>query len=233
MILSRIIEHFKKQHWMAIFLDFVIVVVGVYLGIYLGNVRDAQNYRIETRQSLHALESEMRADLKRLDEIIAFQTQKAAEQHRVITLLSAAHLDNEEVNRLFERAVGDNDTFYPNSSAYQAMKTRGYLAALPDPALRLELSRLFERDYARQEINAEYYDQQIFEFSDRFLASCWDRVSHKLMPSSKNCRIILRNGILVVRDQGDFYVKLLTGTVRPELTRSLHLIDTFQEKPAP
>lgn len=233
MILSRVIEHLKHEHWTAIFIDFVIVVTGVYLGIYLGDVRDARNFTIETRQSLQALESEMRADLKRLDEIIAFQTRKDAEQHRAVTLLSADHLNNEELNRLLEKTVGDNDTYYPNTSAYESMKTRGYLAALPDAALRLELTRLFERDYNRQEINAEYYDQQVFQFSDTILAKCWDRVGHKMMPGTKNCAILLRNGILVIRFQGDFYLNFLAGTIRPEIIKSLAMIDAFEGNTAP
>jgi len=33
MILRRVIEHLRQQHWMAVFLDFVIVVVGVFIGL--------------------------------------------------------------------------------------------------------------------------------------------------------------------------------------------------------
>jgi hypothetical protein len=33
MILSRVIEHMKKQHWTAIAIDFFIVVFGVFIGI--------------------------------------------------------------------------------------------------------------------------------------------------------------------------------------------------------
>ena len=33
MILRRIIAHFRKQEWTAIALDFVIVVVGVFVGL--------------------------------------------------------------------------------------------------------------------------------------------------------------------------------------------------------
>ena len=33
MILRRVIAHFRKQEWTAIAIDFVIVVVGVFMGI--------------------------------------------------------------------------------------------------------------------------------------------------------------------------------------------------------
>lgn len=37
MILRRVIEHFRKQEWTAIAIDFVIVVVGVFVGIQVSN----------------------------------------------------------------------------------------------------------------------------------------------------------------------------------------------------
>ncbi len=37
MILRRVIAHFKKQEWTAIFLDFLIVVLGVFVGLQVSN----------------------------------------------------------------------------------------------------------------------------------------------------------------------------------------------------
>ncbi len=41
MILRRIIAHFRKQEWTAIGLDFLIVVVGVFLGLQVNNWNEA------------------------------------------------------------------------------------------------------------------------------------------------------------------------------------------------
>lgn len=42
MILRRVIEHVKAQNWTAVALDFVIVVVGVFIGIQVANWNDAR-----------------------------------------------------------------------------------------------------------------------------------------------------------------------------------------------
>lgn len=42
MLLRRIIEHVKAQNWTAIAIDFVIVVVGVFIGIQVSNWNDAR-----------------------------------------------------------------------------------------------------------------------------------------------------------------------------------------------
>lgn len=45
MLLRRVIEHFREQAWTAIMLDFVIVVVGVFVGIQVSNWNDARRDR--------------------------------------------------------------------------------------------------------------------------------------------------------------------------------------------
>ncbi len=50
MILRRVIAHFRKQEWTAVALDFVIVVVGVFIGIQVANWNDGRaEYRKETK----------------------------------------------------------------------------------------------------------------------------------------------------------------------------------------
>ena len=37
MLLHRVINHVRAQHWTAVLLDFVIVVVGVFIGLQVDN----------------------------------------------------------------------------------------------------------------------------------------------------------------------------------------------------
>lgn len=46
MILRRVIAHFRKQEWTAIFLDFVIVVVGVFVGLQVSNWNAARQAQV-------------------------------------------------------------------------------------------------------------------------------------------------------------------------------------------
>ena len=45
MILRRVIEHLRKQEWTAIAIDFVIVVVGVFVGMQVTNWNEARANR--------------------------------------------------------------------------------------------------------------------------------------------------------------------------------------------
>ena len=53
MLLRRIIEHVKTQNWTAVALDFVIVVVGVFMGLQLGNWNE---HRIDQQRAENYLE---------------------------------------------------------------------------------------------------------------------------------------------------------------------------------
>ena len=58
MILSRVIEHFRKQEWTAITIDFVIVVVGVFIGIQVSNWNAARAERARAAILVERLERE-------------------------------------------------------------------------------------------------------------------------------------------------------------------------------
>lgn len=64
MILRRLIEHVKKQHWTAVFLDFIIVVMGVFLGIQLGNWNEANAAKARETELLTELREEIETSIR-------------------------------------------------------------------------------------------------------------------------------------------------------------------------
>jgi hypothetical protein len=63
MILRRVIDHFREQEWTAIAIDFVIVVVGVFVGIQVSNWNADRIDRIKARAYLERIRSDLDADL--------------------------------------------------------------------------------------------------------------------------------------------------------------------------
>jgi hypothetical protein len=62
MILSRVIEHVRKQHWTAVFLDFVIVVLGVFVGLQVNNWNAARQRAADSRIYTERLLRDVRAE---------------------------------------------------------------------------------------------------------------------------------------------------------------------------
>jgi hypothetical protein len=61
MILRRVIAHFKKQEWTAIAIDFLIVVVGVFVGLQVNNWNIAQAEQRREAAYLQRLHSDFEA----------------------------------------------------------------------------------------------------------------------------------------------------------------------------
>ena len=58
MLLRRVIEHVRAQNWFAVFLDFVIVVVGVFIGIQVANWNASRIEQSQSRDLLARMMSE-------------------------------------------------------------------------------------------------------------------------------------------------------------------------------
>ncbi|MEM9014354.1 MAG: DUF6090 family protein [Pseudomonadota bacterium] len=67
MILRRITEHVKAQNWTAVALDFVIVVVGVFIGIQLGNWNEARSLEAQEDVFLRELKEEIRHNVAQIE----------------------------------------------------------------------------------------------------------------------------------------------------------------------
>lgn len=67
MLLRRITEHVKAQNWFAVAIDFVIVVVGVFIGIQVSNWNEACSDRLSEREIVDAIADDIRRERKELD----------------------------------------------------------------------------------------------------------------------------------------------------------------------
>ncbi|PHR54023.1 MAG: hypothetical protein COA47_16160 [Robiginitomaculum sp.] len=67
MILRRVIKHFRNQEWTAIFLDFLIVVVGVFVGLQVQNWNEAQGEASKEVAYLASLKSDFSQVIAQLE----------------------------------------------------------------------------------------------------------------------------------------------------------------------
>lgn len=74
MLLRRVTQHIKTQNWFAVLVDFVIVVVGVFVGLQVQDWNDARKERLEEQVLLNRLRTETQALLDaHHDELNALQ----------------------------------------------------------------------------------------------------------------------------------------------------------------
>ena len=69
MILRRLTENLRSQNWTAITIEFLIVVVGVFIGTQVANWNQARLEKVETQQMLEQLVPELRSQLEFFDTV--------------------------------------------------------------------------------------------------------------------------------------------------------------------
>ena len=70
MILRRFTKHVSDQNWFAVGLDIFVVIFGVYIGIFLGEISDERATRSDVNDALQVVRLQLKEDLKTLDGII-------------------------------------------------------------------------------------------------------------------------------------------------------------------
>ena len=182
MLLRRVIQHVKHQDWFAVALDFVIVVVGVFIGIEVANWNSERaGYQRET-EALVELRNELEAS------IVA--TQAKLEAYQQVTdagRRSLAFIDGNEdcVQACWERLVdfmhaSQWQNLDVNYSTYRNMRNQGfptsvaltdavevYLAQVRGNGTAFEVLPVY-RSLVRQLIN--------LEAQEHYWEDCWSLV---------------------------------------------------------
>ena len=94
MILRRVIEHVKQQHWTAVALDFVIVVMGVFIGMQVNNWNAARADRVQEKVILTRLSEDFRELVDKGDAYL----KRSAQQRQ----LEALWIDASESGKLHD-----------------------------------------------------------------------------------------------------------------------------------
>ena len=69
MILRRIAEHLKQQHWTGVFIELAIVVLGVFIGMQVSNWNEDRVSRASEVRHLQEISEDLRADITVFDMI--------------------------------------------------------------------------------------------------------------------------------------------------------------------
>ncbi|MBC3764700.1 DUF6090 family protein [Neptunicella marina] len=72
MRLLRITHHIKQQNWLAVFLDFLIVVIGVFIGLQVSNWNQNRLEQQREEKLLQELVEDLNADLLEIDSVLYF-----------------------------------------------------------------------------------------------------------------------------------------------------------------
>ena len=136
MSLRRIIEHIRHQHWTAIFIDLVIVVVGVFIGMQVSNWNEER----ATRQRAEVFSERLRADLRVEAWAYAFQYAYSrdvlANARRALDALEGDHAVSDEQFLVSAYRASQFRSFTAHRATYDELVSTGTIGLIADPQLR-------------------------------------------------------------------------------------------------
>ena len=145
MLLRRVIQHVRKQEWSAIAIDFIIVVVGVFIGIQAANWNEARADQARARSYLERIHNDLEADVANYQNRIRFWS--------AVSNYGRTGLAYADSRQLRERTHWDLllayfqasqvAEFWTNSTTYDELKSAGELHLIADLNLRNALARYY------------------------------------------------------------------------------------------
>ncbi len=87
MLLRRVIEHVKAQNWIAVGLDFVIVVVGVFIGIQVSNLNAARQTRELSNEFAERLTADLEVEAWQYAYLVEYYDDVLANADRTLAIL--------------------------------------------------------------------------------------------------------------------------------------------------
>lgn len=151
MLLRRVIEHVRDQNWTAIAIDFVIVVIGVFVGIQVANWNQAlADERLGLAYAAR-LTRDLEQDLAAKRSLIAYYGAVLESVERTDTLLADPQADP---NALVVSAYRATEINYrpPSRATWDEIVSSGHLALLPPEAAR-SAAEYFAFDVARNNLD--------------------------------------------------------------------------------
>lgn len=167
MLLRRITQHVQTQNWFAVILDFLIVVVGVFIGIQVANWNDALQANLREQQIIDrlyedhvALEEELDIDIRFLSSV----TQGIEDMEKLI--IDYPDGANPKILSTFFETAFNLPAITGHSDTYEQLVASGDMNLLSSEQLRSGLV-----SHATVTRTLVHRDQAVREWSRPYLVS--------------------------------------------------------------
>ena len=188
MLLRRVTEHVKAQNWFADGIDFIIVVVGVFIGIQVSNWNEDREMQRKAAVFTERLTDDLRKEAWGYESVVAYSRQTNASQRRVLQAL-AGDIELSEEQFLIDAYRA---TQFRENNRYRAtfaeLVSTGAIGLITDPVLREAAVGLFTtgfmEEFAQRVRDSEY--RQLFRetvpapVQEALLIRCGDRYPTEL-----------------------------------------------------
>lgn len=245
MILRRLSQSLKDQNWTAIWIEFILLVTGVFLGIQVSNWNEARADRAAYEAALGRLGAEIDTNLASLDVFDASIKGELANAATALTVLQSC-VDSEENRRIVDAgldSIRGTSGLHPHRNALNEMTSNPRLLAQQTGAQRKRFSELLyyfdvlqqtaDSAERRPEDNGMEYNPLLrvgaqYSFSSNYFGFDWNSTRRKLelaVPVAQACHdnLLIKSFFNWQRIQGS--LPIVSRKWRVELMATKKLIE--------
>jgi len=162
MILRRLVTALRKQSWLTVVLELVVVVVGIFLGLQVDSWNDARKDRVLEQQYVASLKADFQADIEELDEAIALAKYRAQLGRLLISTIDKGRVEgdpNEFIWAVFSSFLL-NYPSYTRATINDLLST-GNLQLLQDSNLKAAVAEYYTDIEYREQWKTNWREMQI------------------------------------------------------------------------
>jgi len=178
MFLRRMIDQVRSLHWTMIFIDFVIVVVGVFIGLEAQEWNQARQDRTREHFYLASIVHELDEGIGNIRYSIRLTKERMALDELLIRSQSDPGVVRADPGRFIYALTRGGYTFSPviRDDTFEEIKSAGGLGIIRNETLAIDLMRFYsdvrgeaQWDYTRSQDQTEYVRRSAGILSDRQL----------------------------------------------------------------
>ncbi|MGI8704271.1 MAG: hypothetical protein ACR2JJ_00460 [Sphingomicrobium sp.] len=154
MILRRVTHHMKAQNWAAITVEFVLVVLGVFLGVAAANWNEQRLEKRETERLLQQVDDQLTANLRYIDALSSYYGITGAYGDRAIAAWQGNPSVSDQEFVIAAYQASQITAYGNNANVFGAIFGAENLRDIDDPEIRQSLAIVMTYDYALVDLRA-------------------------------------------------------------------------------
>lgn len=206
MLLRRISKHVTDQNWFAVFIDFLIVVVGVFIGIQVANWNEARVQQQLGEQYVQRLVVDLENDLESSDAMTSYYGEVLENIEAAVQLLA---IEDSDAKALVLSAYRASEIMFtpPKNATWTQIVSSGHLGLIPDAALNEGLldyySFIETTDASYESLRTSVYRSTVrsvipIVVQKAIRAGCSDKLDERLVIIGfvENCKLNLSQDVI-------------------------------------
>jgi len=148
MLLRRVMDHIKAQNWTAVGLDFLIVVMGVFIGIQVANFNERRSEAELEGDYLARLAADMEISLTKFSEKAELYKNQKSLSAKLISAIADSSTSNADLvsaTESFFSVAWTVPSFNPVDTTFQDLSSTGNLHLIRDSELRAAIISLYAK----------------------------------------------------------------------------------------